>query len=107
MITDEQAKELAKDQVYQWVAAKAVVIKDGKILLGKRLDETDYGLFELPGGKIERGETIEEAFKREILEETGIEVEPIRLKGSEGQPVFIGQTDSKGVTLVYFLAQIL
>ncbi len=107
MITDEQTKELAKDQIYQWVAAKAVVIKDGKILMGKRLDETDYGLFELPGGKMERGETIEECFKREVLEETGLEVQPINLTGSEGQPVFIGQTDSKSVTFVYFLARIL
>src|SRR6266852_6119073 len=49
MITDEQTKELAKNQVFQWVAIKAAVMEGGKIFLGKRLDENDYGLYEIPG----------------------------------------------------------
>lgn len=42
----------------------------GKILIAKRNPRKRYGgLWEFPGGKIERGETIEEALVREILEE--------------------------------------
>lgn len=72
MITDEQAKKLEENQGFQWVGVKAVVVAEGKILLGTRMDENDHGLFELPGGKLEVGESIQDAFKREVLEETGL-----------------------------------
>lgn len=61
-----------------WVGAKAIVynVNLKKFLVVKRsLDDTSAGFWENPGGKKELGETMEEALKREILEETGIEVE--------------------------------
>lgn len=101
IITEEEEKELEKDQVFQWVAIKALIIDEGKVLLGKRLDEDDHGLFEIPGGKLEVGETFVSTLKREVLEETGVEVEPVDLEESEGKPVFMAQTKSKRrVTLV-------
>lgn len=48
--------------------------KDGCLLLGRRGKEPNKGLYVLPGGGVEDGETLEEAFCREILEETGIEI---------------------------------
>ena len=46
-----------------------IVIKDGKILLAKQWDGYDF-----PGGGVEIGETVREALKREVKEETGMEV---------------------------------
>jgi 8-oxo-dGTP diphosphatase len=52
------------------------VIKDeaGRLLLIKRGHEPGAGLWTLPGGRIEPGETDEQAVAREILEETGLRV---------------------------------
>jgi ADP-ribose pyrophosphatase YjhB (NUDIX family) len=50
----------------------------GKVLLTRR---ADYGLWCLPGGKMESGESIEECFLREVLEETCLEVRIRRLIG--------------------------
>lgn len=55
-----------------FVGVNAIVIKDNKILLGKRINcfgEGDYGL---PGGHFEKNEKMNEALYREVLEETGI-----------------------------------
>jgi 8-oxo-dGTP diphosphatase len=59
------------------------VVKDGegRLLLIKRGHEPGAGLWSLPGGRIEPGETDAEALVREMLEETGLEVEPGRLLG--------------------------
>lgn len=59
-------------------SAKALVVSEGKVLLNKcrsRLGE----YYALPGGGQHPGETLEEAVKRELLEETGVSVRPIRL----------------------------
>lgn len=48
----------------------AVIIKNGKILCAQRSENTSLpNLWEFPGGKIEDGETPEEALRREIVEE--------------------------------------
>ena len=56
----------------------AAVIRDrrGRILLARRTEGRDLaGLWEFPGGKCEAGETAEEALRRELREELGIEIE--------------------------------
>jgi len=52
-----------------------VVAADGRVLLVKRAQEPLAGEWSLPGGGQEAGETLEAAMAREILEETGLEVE--------------------------------
>jgi mutator protein MutT len=54
------------------VATIAVLLKDGKVLLVRRSNPPDAGRWGFPGGKIERGETIEEAALRELYEETSV-----------------------------------
>lgn len=57
------------------VAACALVDADGRVLLAKRPRGRPLaGLWEFPGGKVEKGERPEEALIRELREELGIEV---------------------------------
>jgi 8-oxo-dGTP diphosphatase len=64
------------------------VIKDeqGRLLLIKRGHEPGAGLWSLPGGRVEPGETDAEALVREMREETGLVVEAGRLVGSVRRP---------------------
>ncbi|MGW0030267.1 NUDIX hydrolase [Streptomyces sp. NPDC003314] len=65
-------------------AASAVVVDDeGRILLQRR---TDNGMWALPGGKMELGESIGECAARETLEETGITVEITGIVGTYTNP---------------------
>jgi 8-oxo-dGTP diphosphatase len=52
----------------------AVVRKGGKILLVRRGQEPHKGMWSIPGGAIELGETIYEAAAREVLEECNVEI---------------------------------
>ena len=58
--------------------AGVVVRDDGKILVIRRRDN---GHYQAPGGILERDERIEDGMIREILEETGLRVEPEQLTG--------------------------
>jgi 8-oxo-dGTP diphosphatase len=49
-----------------------LVLRDGKVLLGRRLSLHGRGTWAPPGGKVEPGETDVEAARRELLEETGL-----------------------------------
>ena len=62
------------------VLARAVVIDEGQILLFKTLDMQQNFYF-LPGGHVEHGESAVAALKREMLEETGSQIEIIRFLG--------------------------
>lgn len=52
------------------IAIKAVIVKDGKALVLK--ETSRYSGYDLPGGKIDENESIDEALKRELHEELGL-----------------------------------
>ncbi|MBI2149821.1 MAG: (deoxy)nucleoside triphosphate pyrophosphohydrolase [Acidobacteria bacterium] len=53
----------------------AIIRQNGRILITRRFDHVHLpGLWEFPGGKVERGEVLKVALKREILEELGVEI---------------------------------
>jgi 8-oxo-dGTP diphosphatase len=70
------------------IACVGAVIKDdeGRLLLIKRGHEPGAGLWSLPGGRIEPGETDVEALTRELAEETGLEVQAGHLLGNVQRP---------------------
>ncbi len=58
------------------LAVGAVVLReDGAVLFVRRARPPAIGSWTLPGGKVEAGESLEEAIAREVLEETGLRVE--------------------------------
>ena len=54
----------------------ALIFENGKILLVERGKEPLKGYWSLPGGILETGEKLEEGIRREVAEETGLDVEP-------------------------------
>ena len=63
------------------VAAVGVVVfrEDGRLLLVRRGNPPAQGLWSLPGGRLELGETLPEGARREVLEECGVECEPLEV----------------------------
>lgn len=57
------------------IRAKALIINDKKVILGN-----ENNIYQFPGGHLEDNETLEECLKREVLEETGIEVDDKEIK---------------------------
>lgn len=62
-------------------AAAIILFPDNKILLIKRSTKVFRGYWALPGGKVETGETVEEAVVREVREETGLKVKIMKKIG--------------------------
>ncbi len=83
-----------------------ILLKDGKVLLGKRNDDPKKastelhteGMWTCPGGKLDFGEKLGEAVKREVLEETGIKLNKLKLVSVTDDIV----PDAHFVTLGFF-----
>jgi A/G-specific adenine glycosylase len=64
-----------KVKVPHYIVTAAVIIRKGKILLAKRLSKGLLGgMWEFPGGKVEKGESLKSCLAREIREELGVEI---------------------------------
>jgi len=73
------------------IAPKAIIVNaKGQVLIlreapvAKHRGNTKTGCYQLPGGKLEPGETFEDCLRREVLEETGLHIEP-------GEPLLVGE----------------
>lgn len=64
----------------------ALIVHDGGLVLVRRGRPPYEGCYALPGGFVEYGETVEDAVKREALEETGLEIEILHLSGVYSDP---------------------
>ena len=83
---EEQLLAMASSDGIARVVVGAAILQDGRMLLLRRR-EGDYldGIYELPSGVVETGESLGQALSREVLEETGL-----RLKGA---PAYLGSFD--------------
>jgi 8-oxo-dGTP diphosphatase len=63
------------------LAVSAAIVRDGRVLIVRRARPPAAGLYTLPGGGVEAGETLFEAVRREVREETTLEIEPVGLAG--------------------------
>jgi 8-oxo-dGTP diphosphatase len=75
--------------IVQQVAMKALIVNDeGKVLILRDAsaygESAQRGRYDLPGGRVERGEPPDLALHREVMEETGLEIEI-------GQPIYVGE----------------
>jgi 8-oxo-dGTP diphosphatase len=83
------------------LTADGILIHEQEILLVKRKNDPFKGVWALPGGFIEYGETTESAVIREVLEETGIRAQIRSLAGVYSDP----KRDPRGhtITIAYLL----
>ena len=64
----------------------AILQKGSSILMVRRKKDPFKDMLALPGGFVNEGETVEHAIKREVLEETSLEIEPIDILGVYSSP---------------------
>jgi len=61
---------------------QALILRDGRVLLGRRRNDPGAGLWDLPGGFLHEGEDALDGLRREVREETGLEIEPLEFAGT-------------------------
>jgi 8-oxo-dGTP diphosphatase len=66
------------DEKRPYIGVAVIVVRDGRVLLGKRKNAHGAGTWQFPGGHLEYGESIEACARRELFEETGMSVVSMR-----------------------------
>jgi ADP-ribose pyrophosphatase YjhB (NUDIX family) len=74
-VTDPPSLDTRRYPDRPFAGVGAVIVDDGKVVLIRRRFDPLKGQWSLPGGAVELGETLESSVAREMLEETGLEVE--------------------------------
>ena len=75
---------MADERLYPkrpFLAVSAAILRDGKVLVVRRARKPALGVYTLPGGVVEAGETLEQAIVREVKEETALDIAPVTLAG--------------------------
>ena len=86
------------------VMVDAVVIENEKLLLVTRKKDPFKGFLTFPGGKVDEGEKVEDAVKRELREETSLDIEPTDILGVYSDP----SRDPRGHRIsVTFIAKVI
>lgn len=91
----------AKSLVRPYVGTAVFVMRDGKFLFQQRKGSHGEGTWSTPGGYLEFGETLEECAVREVREETGMEIENVRIGGVTND---IFESDNKHFVTVWLVS---
>ncbi len=81
------------------VAAGVIPVQDGRVALVRRAMKPCRGTWVFPGGYVDMGESVEDAARREVWEETGLRVELERLLG-------VYSRDGEDVVLVVYVGRV-
>ncbi len=84
------------------LAVDTVIVKGNKILLVRRRYPPFRGYWALPGGFVEKGETMKQAAVREAREETGLEIRPVNMIGVYDDP----KRDPRGTVSAAYLCDV-
>jgi 8-oxo-dGTP diphosphatase len=88
------------EQLEQPAIAAAVIVEDGRLLLVRRRVSEGSLSWQFPSGKVEPDETGEQAAAREALEETGLDVQPVKHLGERIHP-------NTGRRMIYVACEVL
>ena len=94
--SDTEDREYPKHPL---VGVGAIVMRGDSVLLVKRNKEPSKGMWSIPGGLVEIGETVKDALRREVKEECGVEIEPTELF----EVVDAVNRDDKGVARFHYV----
>ena len=98
------AADLARNPTWLLVVGAALFHPDGRVLMHRRpLDKQHGGLWEFPGGKVEKGENPPFALAREIEEELGLLLDPAALKPA-GFAQNLGEGADPGIVILLYTA---
>lgn len=86
------------------VVCSNIIEQDGKILFVKESKKIAEGRYSLPAGKLEFGESLIDGAIREAKEETGLDVEPVKLIGIYQRP---SSSEDSNTTVFCFLSKII
>ncbi|MDP2669142.1 MAG: NUDIX hydrolase [bacterium] len=86
---------LNENHLFADIPVKALIENEGKILIMLGADDDHW---QLPGGRVNEGENLEEALKREIKEELNLDIEPISVFGAF---LFKSASGKNHIVLVY------
>jgi 8-oxo-dGTP diphosphatase len=85
--------------------ASALCVDDGRVLLARRAHPPFEGFWDIPGGFLEEGEDPLDGLRRELKEETGLEVEPQRFLGI-WMDRYGGDSTAKATLNLYWTARV-
>jgi mutator protein MutT len=94
-----KTKLLPREKLTFRPSVYGIIVNTENVLL---LNTTHTGTYSLPGGGIEIGETIEEALKREVKEETGLEIEIVSFYRFEEQFFYYDPADIAFHSFLFF-----
>ncbi len=85
------------------LAVKGFIVKDNQLLIVKRRpnDVQKPGIWEIPGGRLEVGESPFDGLKREIMEETGLDIDVLQVMDVR----HFKRADAQLITMLVFLCK--